>query len=471
LNRGLAIFGIVLLAGCARFDPRPIAPAETAAKIDARSLAAPEFRKFLEKNPDRHFDDWPLKSWDFETLKLAALYYHPSLDVARAQWDIALGGDKTAAARPNPTLTATPGYDFTATSLGVNPWIPGVVFDVPFETMGKRGYRKARAAHLSESARLNLAIAAWQVRSNLRGTLIDLASARQREQMLDRQISIHSRIIANLEKRLQAGAISSSELLPMQLALAKTRLDLADARRQAVDARVRVADAIGVPVKALEGLDLGYDLSARHATAAELLSAEVRDAALRNRADVLGALADYAASQSALQLEIAKQYPDVHLGPGYQFNNGDHQFTLAISAELPILNQNQGPIAEARARRTEAAAKFMAVQAKAITEIDRAVAAFRVTTDNLSGLEALAAAQRKQNENVNAQVKVGAADQLDLLNSQLELAASELVQLDGRTKLQQAFAALEDAVQRPVDLPKAELFERPPAQAMKEKQP
>jgi cobalt-zinc-cadmium efflux system outer membrane protein len=471
LNRGLAIFGIVLLAGCARFDPRPIAPAETAAKIDARSLAAPEFRKFLEKNLDRHFDDWPLKSWDFETLNLAALYYHPSLDVARAQWDIALGGDKTAAARPNPTLTATPGYDFTATSIGVNPWIPGVVFDVPFETMGKRGYRKARAAHLTESARLNIAIAAWQVRSNLRNTLIDLASARQREQMLDRQISIHGQIIGSLEKRLQAGAISSSELLPMQLALAKTRLDLADARRQAADARVRVADAIGVPVKALERLDLAYDLSMRHATAAELMSVEVRDAALRNRADVLGALADYAASQSALQLEIAKQYPDVHLGPGYQFNNGDHQFTLAISAELPILNQNQGPIAEARARRTEAAAKFIAVQAKAITEIDRAVAAFRVTTDNLSGLEALAAAQRKQNDAVVAQQKAGAADQLDLLNSRLELAASELVQLDGRTKLQQAFAALEDAVQRPVDLPKAELFERPPAQAMKEKQP
>ncbi len=465
------MLGIALLAGCARFDSRPIAPAETAAKIDSRSLASPEFRQFLEKNLGSQLDDWPKQTWDFETLNLAALYYHPSLEVARAQWEVALGGDKTAAARPNPTLTATPGYDFTATSLGVNPWIPGVVFDVPFETMGKRGYRKARAAHLSESARLNIAIAAWQVRSNLRNSLIELASARQREQMLGRQISIHSRIIGSLEKRLQVGAISSSELVPMQLALAKTRLDLADARRQAVDARVRVADAIGVPVKALEGLDLAFDLSTRHASAAELMSAEVRDAALRNRADVLGALADYAASQSALQLEIAKQYPDVHLGPGYQFNNGDHQFTLAISAELPIFNQNQGPIAEARARRTEAAAKFMAVQAKVITEIDRAVAAFRVTTDNLSGLEALAAAQRKQSDNVNALVKVGAADQLDLLNSQLELAASELVQLDGRTKLQQAFAALEDAVQRPVDLPKAELFERPPAQAMKEKQP
>ena len=471
MNRGIVIIGIILLAGCARFEPRPISPADTAAKLDARTLASPEFRKFLEKNLDRRFDDWPLKSWDFEALNLAALYYNPGLDVARAQWQIALGGDKTAAGRLNPTLTATPGYDFTATSIGLNPWIPGVVFDMPFETMGKRGYRKARAAQLTLSARLNVAVAAWQVRSNLRASLIDLAAARQREQLLANQAAIGMQILEALEQRLQAGAISSSDLVPMRVAQAKTRLDLADARRQSAAGRVRVADAIGIPVKALDGIELDFNLAARHPVAAELMSAEVRDAALRNRADILGALAEYAASQSALQLEIAKQYPDVHLGPGYQFNNGDHQFTVSISAELPLLNQNQGPIAEAEAQRTAAAARFIALQAKVITEIDGVVAAFRVTEENLSTLESLAEAQRKQFEAVQAQVKAGAADKLDLLNSQLELAAGELVQLDGRTKLQQAFAALEDAVQRPVDLPSPELFERPPAQAMKEKQP
>lgn len=470
MNRGLAIFGIVLLAGCARFEPRPLAPAETAAKIDARTLTAPEFRKFLEKNLSRHFEDWPLKSWDFETLALAALYYHPSLDVARAQWDVALGGDKTAAGRLNPTVTAAPGYDFSATS-GLSPWIPGISFDLPIETMGKRGYRKARAAHLTESARLNIAVAAWQVRSNLRTSLIDLAAAQQREQLLSKQNSLQHEIVRLQQQRLEAGAISSSDLLPMQIMLAKNQLDLTEARRQAVDARVRVADALGVSVKALDGVEQNFDLTFRHAAAAEMMSAEVRDAALRNRADILAALAEYAASQSALQLEIAKQYPDIHLGPGYQFDQGDHKFTLALTAELPILNQNQGPIAEAKARRGELAARFTALQAKIITEIDRAVAGFRIATENLSVLETLAAAQRKQKETVTAQVKAGAADKLDLLNAQLELAASELVQLDGRAKLQQSFGALEDAVQRPFDGMKPELFEQAPAQAMKEKQP
>jgi hypothetical protein len=38
-------------------------------------------------------------------------------------------------------------------------------------------------------------------------------------------------------------------------------------------------------------------------------------------------------------------------------------------------------------------------------------------------------------------------------------------------KLQQAFADLENAIQRPIEAIKPPLIENPPAQAMKEKQP
>ena len=71
-----------------------------------------------------------------------------------------------------------------------------------------------------------------------------------------------------------------------------------------------------------------------------------------------------------------------------------------------------------------------------------------------------------------AQAEVGVSDQLDVLNAQAELAASELVQLDGRAQAQQAFGALEDAVQRPIEALGMTLIQ--PArsqQAMKENQP
>lgn len=472
MNRGLisVIASATLLAGCAHYQSKPLSPSLTAAKLDARSLDNPALRDFLQKNRHPAPDQWPLKAWDFETLYLAALYYQPSLEVSRAQWAVALGGKITAAERPNPTISAQPGYDFSAVR-PVNPWIPGVTFDIPVETMGKRGYRKAQSAHLAESARRDIATAAWQVRSHLRSSLIDYVAARDRVGLLQQQRELQQRIIKSLEQQREAGAVASSELTQFKIALAKIELDLADARRQQIEARSQVAEAIGIPARALAGVTLVYNLSAAHPAAAKLMTAQVRDAALTNRADILGALEDYAASQSALQLEIAKQYPDIHFGPYYQYNQGDHQFTLQLTAELPVLNQNEGPIAEAEAKRTAAAAQFLALQAKVMAEIDRAVAGYQVTRENLSGLETLAADQKRQHDAVAAQAQAGAASRFDVLNAQLELAASELVQLDGRVKLQQAFGALEDAVQRPIGAAGPALIEQPPQQAMKEKHP
>jgi outer membrane protein TolC len=138
--------------------------------------------------------------------------------------------------------------------------------------------------------------------------------------------------------------------------------------------------------------------------------------------------------------------------------------------DLPILNQNQGPIAEAKARRAEAAARFTALQAKVLADVESAVDAFQISEKNAAALEALAKEQLRQREVIEAQFQAGAAERLDTLNSEVELAGGELAQLDGRVKLQQSVAALEDAVQRPIDTLKPSILEPHPLSA-KENQP
>ncbi|MDB6110094.1 MAG: Outer rane efflux protein [Pedosphaera sp.] len=472
MNRWLVIItsASLGLAGCARFHSHPISPAQTAASLEARRLDNADLRRLLETNLARSFPEWPPKTWDFDMLTLAALYYHPSLDIARAQWGVTEGGDKTAAGRPNPILSAVPGYSLTPSS-GPTPWTPAVALDIPIETAGKRGYRIAQARKLSEAARLNIATAAWQVRSNLRTTLIDLAGARNRELLLQGQLSVEDRIVKFLEQRLQAGAVGISELGLVRIAQERVRFEWLDARRLSAEARTRVAEAIGVPVGALEGVDLSYDLSSFR-PAAELLSPEVRRQALESRSEVLSALAEYAASQSLLQLEIARQYPDLHIGTGYQYDQANQKVALGLTVELPVLNQNQGPIAETEARREEFAARFNAVQAKVLSEIDRALVAYRATEEQLKALESLTAAQEKQSETVQAQAEAGEADPLDLLNARIELGLSELARLDGQLKLRLALGLLEDAMQRPIATLKASLIEQPQRrQVMKENQP
>ncbi len=452
----LSAFGLLLLlAGCARFEPRPIEPARTAARFEQRTLVNPVVRAFLETNLHCQFSQWPPADWDEEMLTLVAFYYHPSLDVARADWQGVAAGIETAGERPNPTVTATGIYQPAASAF--SPWIPGVVFDLPLETAGKRRLRTEQARHLSESARFSVATAAWQVRSHLRASLLEFESAQQRMALLQRQLAIREDLAARLESQFQAGAISGLERNLARLALVRARADLAESQRLVAEARPHLADALGLPTAALEGVSVHFDLGATGA-AAGLTTPEARKLALQGRADILADLADYAAAQSALQLALAKQYPDIHLSPGYSWNGGstgEHDWQLGVTVELPLLNRHQGAIAEAAARRQASATRFLALQAKVVGEIDAATASFRASQTNTTALGVLAAAQETQRQAALDQFSAGAVDQIEVLAADLELAAADLARFESRLKVQQALGALEDAVQRPLNLPQA----------------
>lgn len=444
-------FGIILLAGCAHFQPQPISPDKTAAQWESRRLDDAGLKKFLEQNLGHELKNGPEQSWDLTDLTLVAFYFHPSLEVARDQWLVAQAGLKTAGARPNPSISVTPGYDSQIPG-NYSPWLVPVTFDLPVETAGKRGKRIAEAEKVAESARWNFVAAAWQIRSGVRASLLDFKIAGQRAGLLQEQISAQQQIVKLLQQRFEAGGVARPELTTAQIALNKTRLDLSDARSKESDARSHLAEALGLGGAALDGEELNFDLSRPDAVA--LTSANARLVALRSRADILASLADYAAAEADLRLEIARQYPDLHLGPGYAWNSGnagDNQWSLGLSLELPVLDQNQGPIAEAEARRKLAAAKFVELQSQVIGEIDRAVAGWRVAEEQLKGGDEMLAAEQQQQRSAREQFEAGAADQLDSLNAQLELSNAQLAQLDGEARLQTAFGALEDALQRPAD--------------------
>jgi outer membrane protein TolC len=440
VSAGLAI---ALLSGCSRFHPRPVSAAETAADFESRTLSNPLLKEFLERNTAREMTPWPPRSWDFTNLMFAAFYYHPDLDVARAKWGVAGAGKLTASERPNPTANFTPTYDTTTPP----PWILGLSFDIPLETAGKRGFRIAEARHLTEAAQLSIAAAAWQVRSRLRRSWLDVYSAREIEGLLRSQQSIQSDVVKLLEAQLAAGAVSPNEVTLARITLNNLRLALHDAERQGAEARVQLADAIGLPVAALEGVEISF--AALTEVVSDLPSAEVRRQALLNRADLLSALAEYAASQSALQLEIARQYPDVHLGPGYQLDQTDNKWSLGLTATLPILNQNQGPVAEAEARRTEAAARFTALQSRIIGEIDRTLAGYRIVLQKIATADAVLADTEKRAKTAQAMFDAGEISRLDLSSAQLELSNSSLARLDTLVRSQQALGLLEDALQSP----------------------
>jgi len=443
-----SLAALTLVAGCARYHPQPLAPVQTLESFEARRLDAPELGTFLQAR--REATEWPPPRWDLHRLTLAAFFYNPDLDVARAEWAVARGGVLTAGGRTNPVLTAGTGYNATTNSDQITPWIPEAALDLPLGIAGKRGIRVKEARQLSEAARLNILTAAWQVRSQVRQAFLDLYVARQSDSLLTRQVQLQTEIVRLLETQAQVGEVSPYEVTQARVALANTRLASLDAVQRQAQARSALATAVGVPPAALDSVAWAFDRL--DSIPIPEPAGDVRRRALVNRSDIRASLAGYEASQAALQLEIRKQYPDISLGPGYQLDQTDSKWTLSLSLPLPFLNRNKGPIAEARARRQEAAARFLSLQSRVLAEIEGAVASSHAAGAQLQSAGSLMSSLAEQERLAQRGYAVGERSRLELLGVQSELVTSALARLDAIAKAQAAVGQLEDAMQSPIDL-------------------
>ncbi len=435
-------------AACIRYRPRPLSAPKTAADFEARTLESRELGTFFREA--RGTEAWPPPAWDIKALTLAAIYYHPDMDVARAQWGVARAGRITAGERPNPVGSVLMGYNATTPVSEVTPWIPEAALELTIETAGKRGYRIAEARHLSEAARLNVLATAWSVHSRVRSAFLDTYAAKETAANLSRQLAIQEESLRILEAQLAAGEISPAVVAQGRIALDQTRLSALEAAGAKDRAQAVLASAVGVPGRALDGAVLSFEAFA--VIRADIPPLEARRQALLHRADILGALAEYAASDAALRLEIAKQYPDINLTPDYQLDQTDSKWTLGLSLVLPILNRNRGPIREAEARRAETAARFQGLQAAVIGDVEAAVAAAQASAEKARAAEAMVVNLAREEASAKARFDVGEISKLEYLGVQLELAAAAQSRLEAVVRAQQAAGELEDALQSPLDL-------------------
>jgi outer membrane protein TolC len=442
----LSFLGIVLLTGCAarRYQAAPIVPTETASMLQSRSFSDAGLQAFLQKNlaqPERKATP---NTWDVGTLWLAAQYFNPALEAARSRIAEAKAAIVTAGARPNPNLGIAPGIP--------SPYLLTLDFAVPIETAGKRGYRIESARSLDQAANFDFADTVWKLRSGVRAALLDYLLASRNLKLLLSEEKIREDQVNLLEQRFAVGEIPRPDLDLARIEFLKTHIAISTAEGQVGQTRAALAAAIGIPVAALQGVDFSWSNLDSPPSAESLSPQQIQREAVVNRLDVRRALAQYAATESDLQLEIAKQYPDVAIGPGYTYEEKNNFFTLGISTTLPIFNRNQGPIAEADARRKEAAAAFLDKQLQVIAGSEQALvlyaAALRELTEADTSLRTL---QEQQEQMTRRAVDIGEQDRLSLNGVQIESAVLARARLDALSRAQRALGQLEDSVQRPLE--------------------
>ena len=426
MNRNFLLVPVaaVCVAGCVRFSAKPIDAGRNAARLGERRLAA--------------------KTWTLQALVAEAVQQHPDVALARAQYHTAKAAIRTAGERPNPTVLLAPQI---VTPINWMAGTYGVDFDWTVETAGKRA-RRIDVSHAQvRAAACRVVDATWKVRGAVRKALLELFAGQRRAALLMDAMAKQDELLRTMDMRVKAGALSRMEMAVPRVLSVQLRIQAADAAKGMALARVSLAEALGMGVSGLQGATFAFGafetVPGPHTAA--------RRAALTHRADVLAALAEYAAAEGTLRLEIAKQYPDVHLNPSYTFDGGANKWGLGVGLTLPILNQNQGAIGEAEGKRREAAAKFDVVQAKAIAECDRAAASVSAARAKLAVTAELLAEQARQLDAEQRLVAAGEGDKLTLSNALVERATTAVTRLDALVELHAALGSLEDATQSPLE--------------------
>lgn len=432
---GATLAAVALLSACATYHPRPVTAQSSATSFQQRSLTNAGMKIYLARH-GINVSRWPLRQWSVDDLSLAAQHFHPAIAEARDRYQQALAALKTAGAYPNPSLQLTPEFTTNAAT-GQSPWTINASAAALLITAGKRGDRTAAARADAEAARHDVVSQQWQVRAGIAKAWWQLQAARQQAPLLDAQVNDTRAILTAVTQ-----AVSAGQSLPFEAFVARRAWNRAnDARIQGdaalAHAHTALAKAIGIPEQALSQVRLsakGWRLSNVDLPPSDRLQTYV----LTQRADVRAAVLHYAASQSRLKLAIAGQYPNLNIGPGYQWDQGAHRWSIGLSLTLPIFNQNQGPIAEARAQRKIASDKLVALQSSLSAQLTDALTTFR----SARRYQALAVHRvrdtRQRLHDTHSALVAGQVDAVSWRRERLQLIQDQLEQIHALQQLLQA---------------------------------
>lgn len=447
----LPIFCATFLIGCQfqTYQAKPIDPQKISVAFEQRSTLDQKFQAFLITQ-GYAASDLPLKSWDLKALTLCAHYFHPSLNVARAQWKAAQMAEKSAAEKPFPTINTNFSRSNQANE-DIHPFAYQFSIDIPIETHNKRQIQIEGFSHLSEIAKLEIAQTAWQLRHHIASTLNEMRWHAAQQRLFANEVALKESILAMLEKRMQHGLASSVEINQAKLQLHASQMALENLTSQKIATQSQLAQHLGLPLVIVSQMTIQLESPEKETTVETIVETrDIQKTALLNRLDARIALAQYALAENKLKLEIAKQYPDLTISPGLAYEFGDTIWSLGFSGLMNLLQKNKMAIAEAEQLREVEVAKFEALQASIIGEANLANAQFLEQQTLLAQKNRQRALQQQNFAKINAQFDAGEIDRLTLNYAKLAL---ENMQKDialTEYQLKKANILLENTLQIPL---------------------
>lgn len=437
------------LAACSAAPPRaPLAAGGTLAAFRERSLEVPP----AGLPP-------PAVGWDRAQWLEAALALNPALAAQRAEVAAVAAAERTAAEHRNPTLDLFAEYLTGAAQSGA--WLYGLSLEFLLQRPGERARLRERAALATALAESDLAESIWQVRAALRQALLDAAAAQDEAELLDSLRAARLSLLETDRARLRLGEIPRPQLLADESELAAVRQRRAQAGARRRDALARLAAAVGVPASAVDAVPVRWRSWAAIGELPGDIPERWRTEALIGRPQIVHALREYDLAENGLASEAARRWPQLQVAPAYAWGAGGVQAesledvaresAVGVSFELPLLNQHQGAIGEALARRTAAGEQLKAAQARVYEQIDRAERAWPAARAAWQEAQQLATLAGQQLAAEQGSLEAGAGDRATLDSAQIAATEAHLTALQAAYAAQVAYGALEDACRRPLE--------------------
>lgn len=431
-----------------RYEPAPLdvrAPA-VAAAYRARQLDDPALRAFLRAAgvpPEPPPTD---SGWTPRQLAVVALYQRANVAEARAALAAVRATTITAGLRPEATGSATVERASVVDEGRVSPWTLSLTTGLTFETGGKRAARLARARAGTLAARLRLDAAGWAAAQAAAQAAVALLAADRDVRGAEVEGGALRDVLTLLRTRYAEGRVSLADVAQAEAELRAATLATAQARAARTDGARALARALAVPVAQIERLHIRPSPEEGCDAFDALPPDALQVIALQRRFDVGAVLAEYAVSEADVRAEIARQYPDVTVGPGLAWDQGVRRWALGIGTPGLPRARNRGLIAEALARRAVQAVRVRVVQDSIVGDVDGARATCAITRTEVVAADSLRGAAERRMALARAAYARGETGRTEVALADLALVRADRARQRAAQRRTLAGVALETAV-------------------------
>jgi len=431
-------------AACVRYQPRPLDPTTHTAQVFRRDLGDTALLAAVARHAGRP----EAYRWTDRQLAVAALTLRSDLRRLRAEWHAAQAAVRSAGERPGVGVQGEVERRVGGREVE-DPWVVGVSGVVHLELGGKRGARlqAAQAGVTVAESRLVGSSRAVAVQTRLAAgalvhALVEAVDASEEVQALEQVHALE-------QSRYAEAALAASELARTSTEIQNARLAQAEAEHAALTARAALAAVMALPAPALDSLVPVLGPSSGCGSLDSIAPAEFAAGAVQRRTEVATALAEYAVAESRLRLEVARQYPDLELGPGFVWDEGVHRWTLALALPALLGSRNRGAIMEADAARDVAGLHVAEAQDSVLADVDMAVQGCRGAALELVAADSVVAAAERLDRREREAYERGETSGLEPARVELQLLRARRARRAAERRLAQAALELERAAGGP----------------------